>query len=67
VQVIQLIFYWKPLPLVYTGENNGGNILHTNVKFVKVEGILLKLNDKIINNTAYETKIIWKILHIKIF
>ena len=47
--------------LVYTGANNGGNILHTNVKFAKDEGILLKLNGKIINNTTYETKIIWKI------
>ena len=47
--------------LVYTGSKNDGSIKVTNVSFKENEGILLKVNDVLINNLEYKTDIIWSI------
>ncbi len=47
--------------LVYTGEENGGVTKVTNINWAKDKGILLCLNDPLMNNVEYETKIIWTI------
>ena len=47
--------------LVYTGVNNQGSTLKTNVTWNDAEGILLMINDKVINGIEYETNIIWSI------
>lgn len=47
--------------LVYTGENNDGNIKVTEVLWKVDEGILLRIIDYIENNTQYDAVITWSI------
>ncbi len=47
--------------LVYTGENNDGNIKVTEVLWKADEGILLRIIDYIENNTQYDAVITWSI------
>ncbi len=47
--------------LVYTGVNNGGNILSTSVSWEEEKGILLQLLEPLEINTYYDAEIIWSI------
>lgn len=47
--------------LVYTGTENAGTPLTTDVTFKEDEGILFMSTDKIIRGVEYETNIIWTI------
>lgn len=47
--------------LVYTGKSNDGESNTTNVTWKEDEGILLMINDKIINKKEYTANIIWTI------
>lgn len=47
--------------LIYTGENNNGEVKITNVDWQNNEGILLLIKDVISNNTTYEATITWTI------
>lgn len=47
--------------LVYSGESNGGELKKTEVVFEKDIGVLLRINDKVMNNKTYTTNIIWKL------
>lgn len=47
--------------LVYEGEENGGNIKVTNVSWKEEEGILLQLEDPLINFLEYKAIITWSI------
>lgn len=48
--------------LVYTGQNNEGNILITYVSWADNEGILLQLNDYLEINTKYCAEITWTLI-----
>lgn len=46
--------------LVFTGQNNGGDTLVTNVTWSKEKGILLDMTDNYLEvNEEYSTKVIW--------
>ncbi len=48
--------------LIYTGSNNEGNVLVTNVTWSKEKGFLLNLDNNFLEiNEEYNTKIIWSI------
>lgn len=47
--------------LVYTGKSNNGESNTINVTWKEDEGILLMINDKIINKKEYTANIIWTI------
>lgn len=47
--------------LVYTGTNNNNEIKITNVTWDDDKGILLKINDTLINGVEYSSIITWKI------
>ena len=47
--------------LVYTGKSNNGESNTINVTWKEEEGILLMINDKIINKKEYTANIIWTI------
>ena len=47
--------------LVYTGKSNDRESNTTNVTWKEEEGILLMINDKIINKKEYTANIIWTI------
>lgn len=51
----------KAKTLVYTGTENSGTPLTTDITFKKDEGILFMSTDKIIRGVEYETNIIWTI------
>lgn len=49
--------------LVFTGQNNGGNTLVTDVTWSREKGILLNLVDSFLEvNEEYSTKVIWSIM-----
>lgn len=47
--------------LIYTGENNNGEVKITNITWPNNQGILLQIKDTIQNNTTYEATITWTI------
>lgn len=47
--------------LVYTGEDNGNETKITNIVWNENEGILLQINNPIINNSEYKAYITWTI------
>lgn len=47
--------------LVYTGEDNGNETKITNIVWNENEGILLQINNSIINNSEYKAYINWTI------
>ncbi len=51
----------KDKTLVYTGKNNEGTTLETDVIFLTNEGILAQIEDNIDINKTYTTTIIWSI------
>ena len=54
------IFTLSSVPtLVYTGEDNGGEIKTTSVSFDYDKGILFRVTKPLVNNLLYKTNIIW--------
>lgn len=57
----EYIILSETLVLVYTGKANGGDLKKLEIVFENDTGVLLRVNDKVMNNKTYTTTIIWKL------
>ena len=57
----EYIILSENLVLVYTSEANGGELKKLEIVFENDTGVLLRVNDKVMNNKTYTTNIIWKL------